>query len=165
MIGLLLGALAVGALACSGSSSSSSVARHREVTTYDLDALDAYERRSKYLGQKEKVEFFDYYREVDNYLARLIGEGSGGVGLLMNAIKFQKLNNYELRNIRNELKEIKDYRNNLAHNKDKWQNLPDPKSWYSSVLSKVKRLARNDETNVAHALFKQAQYSKFTRNH
>ena len=158
-LGLFLGALAIGACALSAASESHNKTNTRyaeQERYYIIDHRPA-------VSQQVKVDFYDNYRAVDNYLARLIGEGSGGVGLLILTCRYQKVNNSQLNNIIKDLQDIRDYRNNLSHNKNKWSQIPDPKSYYNSVLSRVTNIVNNDRNHIAQMMYKEASFLKQKR--
>jgi len=167
---LIAGAIGLAALAGSSSSSSSS-SRTTTTTYYRLPRTST--RRTTYTphrssshyvttSEQEKINFFDDYRALDVQIARLIGEGSGGIGLLVKAMKYGYLKNVSnLREYYCDLKEIRDYRNMLAHNKNRWCNMSSPKSWYRQSLSKVKSICYNYSSEVGRALYSVAK----KRNH
>ncbi len=156
MLGLLLGALAVGAI-CSYSDHNSSVYKKKENNS-NTQGRNYIQYRQVYVNETEKVTFFDNYRALDNYLGRLVGKGSGGVTLLINTIKHRGVNNSELESIYNDLRNVRDYRNNLAHNKNQWNQLPNPRSSYNQILSKVRNVVVRNESSVAKAMYYQAKY-------
>ena len=63
-------------------------------------------------SQSYKVSFYDEYRNLDNYLGRLVGQGSGGVGLLILTYKYTDFYLPVLGSWMSVLKEVRDYRNN-----------------------------------------------------
>lgn len=162
-LGLLLGALGIGAI-CGASSQDSFSNLSSSADDAMLFSLACAARNSRNTTtENAKVAFFDKYRKLDVYLGRLVGEGGGGITLLINAIRHQGLNTKGLRPLLNGLVEMRNYRNILAHSKNRWRSIPNPSSSYSSTLDKVRYLVDRDLNNVAHALRKQYNYAKSRR--
>ena len=96
---------------------------------------DTPKRESVY---DNKIEFFDKYREIDHYLASLIGLNYKGITyFIAGAIGKGKTDYYrddDWWDMINTLKRIREYRNMLGHDKSKWQSLPDPDPSYVRYL-------------------------------
>ena len=163
-IGLLVGAFALGAFAAH------SVAKNRnERSTENYGVRVNYtpapvrtitHRTTEF---NEKVEFFDNYRALDVKLARLIGQGSGGIGLLINACRYQGLNINSLNNLIKDLRAASDYRNILAHNRKRWKELSNPNHSFSTVLNRVETIVNKNVNYVAKKMYAAANHKKQTR--
>lgn len=160
MLGLLLGAVAVAAIAGYNSEEARSERANRKVTPQTVRQICCSEYRDTRLGQREKVNFFDNYRRVDVSLARLVNGGGGGIGLLIRACYNQNVEILELKRLLPELKEIRDYRNNLAHNHTKWCLIKDPKSNYNSVLSSLENIVYSNKSYIAKKMYKESLNSR-----
>ena len=82
---------------------------------------------------QKQVEFFDEFRSLDNKLARNVREGYKGVTYLIKGMDVTNSN----ANVKNSLKNIRNYRNQLSHDKRKWKDVPAPTSSLMSDLHKA----------------------------
>ena len=71
---------------------------------------------------EKQVDFFDDFRALDNKLARMVNEGYKGVTYLINGMYANK-SHYDMRE---KLKNIRNYRGRLTHDKKKWASIPAP---------------------------------------
>ena len=71
---------------------------------------------------ERQVEFYDSFRELDNKLARNVREGYKGVAYLIKGLEVTRSND----NLKNSLKNIRNYRGRLSHDKRKWKDIPAP---------------------------------------
>lgn len=173
-IGLLVGAFALGAFAAH------SVAKNRNerstenygvrvnyapapVRTIICQSVPVRAITHRTTEFNEKVEFFDNYRALDVKLARLIGQGSGGIGLLINACRYQGLNINSLNNLIKDLRAARDYRNILAHNRKRWKELSNPNHNFSTVLNRVETIVNKNVNYVAKKMYAAANHKKQTR--
>ena len=102
--------------------------------------------------EKAKVNFFDTYRDFDVYLARIAGrKGSSGVSLLINAMRNSN-GDRKMKSLVPALKAMRDYRNNLAHNHNKWKDLPNPSFPYGTTIQQVKAIVEPERTHYAKLL-------------
>lgn len=114
-LGLFLGGLVVGSLLFGGGGEGDTYVIHNGSTT--------------------KEWFFDKYREVDVTLSRMVGESSGGFGLLISAFKYQGRSDAQARQVASIMMEIRNYRNSLAHNRNRWRDISNPSQQMCQVLS------------------------------
>lgn len=106
-------------------------------------------------SQSYKVSFYDEYRNLDNYLGRLVGQGSGGVGLLILTYKYTDFYLPVLGSWMSVLKEVRDYRNNLSHNKNRWAEISDPETYYFDCMCEIRREIESYETYVSRSMYKE----------
>ena len=176
MLGWILGALAVGAILSSGdSSSSSSSSSSRTYSNSDHYYISGPTSKRRYTnntsthkytsnGQEEKVEFFDKYRELDVRLARLIGEGSGGIGLFILAYRYRKINAPSISHAVENLVEVKDYRNNLAHKRTQWRYMDDPRGYYVDTIREISSFVDYHSSDVARGMMAEKKILDAKRN-
>ena len=122
---------------------------------------DTPKRESVY---DNKVEFFDKYREIDNYLASFIGlEYKGITYFISGAVGRGKTDYYyddEWWDMIKTLKRIREYRNMLGHDKSKWQSLPDPDPSYVKYLRSFGANVYSNRTKMSNIVEEGYYYLK-----
>ena len=111
-----------------------------------------------------KIEFFDKYREIDNYLASLIGlEYKGITYFISGAVGRGKTDYYyddEWWDMIKTLRRIREYRNMLGHDKSKWQSLPDPDPSYVKYLRSFGANVYSNRTKMSNIVEEGYYYLK-----
>ena len=161
-LGLIIGAIAVGAALCAHSSSSQSSSN---VTYTSAPSRPVYNviYQDRTVSHQQKVSFFDTYRSLDNYLARLIGEGSGGIGLLIYTCKHLNVQIDALNRLIPGLRQARDYRNNLAHNKNCWSQIPDPDIDLRHLLDRVRSIVCSNSSYISKMMYRELANMKARR--
>ena len=102
------------------------------------------------LKLQKQVVFFDKFREIDNKLARNVREGFKGVTYLINGLEVTHSND----NLKNRLKNIRNYRGMLSHDRKKWRDIPEPSSSLMSDLHFAIRWIENHNSQAARLVYK-----------
>lgn len=93
---------------------------------------------------EKKVDFFDAYRSLDNYLASFVGENYRGIIYLRSGfIGYAKMGYHKLYEIVDKLNDCRKYRNYIGHDKSKWSTLKDPEDWMEPFLRSMLSVATN----------------------
>lgn len=101
--------------------------------------------------QQAKISFFDSYRAFDTYVARLAGQGSGGVTFLIRSMQ-RNTTDKKMLSLVSTLKQMRNYRNILSHNRNKWRDLPDPQFAFTSTIDRAKSIIESEKKHYAKML-------------
>lgn len=99
---------------------------------------------------ERQVEFYDGFRALDNKLARNVREGYKGVTYLIKGLEVTN-SNY---NLRNSLKNIRNYRGRLSHDKSKWKNIPAPDAALMRDLHRAQEWVSNNYSQAGNLVYK-----------
>ena len=106
------------------------------------------------VSKNKKITFFDRYRELDCKLGRLVGEGSGGITMMIKAYKQGLLRGDGYSYAMPRLIKAREYRNQIAHTKEKWENVQNPNGGLLNDLNYIFDLIKQDGSHIAKAMRK-----------
>lgn len=99
---------------------------------------------------ERQVEFYDGFRELDNKLARNVREGYKGVTYLIKGLAVTRSND----NLKNSLKNIRNYRGRLSHDKRKWKDIPAPDDSLMRDLHRAQSWVSNNYSQAGNLVYK-----------
>ncbi len=99
---------------------------------------------------ERQVEFYDSFRELDNKLARNVREGYKGVTYLIKGLEVTRSND----NLKNSLKNIRNYRGRLSHDKRKWKDIPAPDDSLMRDLHRAQSWVSNNYSQAGNLVYK-----------
>lgn len=99
---------------------------------------------------ERQVEFYDGFRELDNKLARNVREGYKGVTYLIKGLEVTRSND----NLKNSLKNIRNYRGRLSHDKRKWKDIPAPDDSLMRDLHRAQSWVSNNYSQAGNLVYK-----------